>query len=58
MEREPRFVVDSIDELIKLAQRADPPVQPGDVAEVALPRRRVRVQVRSVGSEVLWEEMR
>ncbi len=58
MEREPRFVVDSIDELIKLATRADPPVQPGDIAEVALPRRRVRVQVQSVDPLVEWEEMR
>ena len=58
MECELRFVASSIEELIELAQRADPPVKPGDVAEVTLPRGAVRVQVQRVDPLVEWEEVR
>lgn len=54
----PRFEADSIETLIELATAADPPVQQGDVAELALPRGRVRVVVSEVDPFVIWDEVR
>lgn len=53
---QPRFLADSVEHLVELARNAEPPVKLGDIAEIALPRRRVRVQVAEVNeeSEVVW----
>jgi len=54
--QEPRFVASSVEELVELARRADPPVAMGETAELALPRRRVRVVVREIDPLVVWDE--
>ncbi len=52
-----RFVAKSVEELERLARSAEPPVQLGDLAELALPQRRVRMQVQSVHPLVVWDEV-
>lgn len=54
----PRFVVESMEELVALARCADPPVEIGEIAEVKLPARRVRMRVSTTDPLVVWDEVR
>jgi len=54
---EPRFVADSAERLVELAQAADPPVREGERAELLLGRRKVLLEARLRGEYVEWIEV-
>lgn len=55
---QPRFVVESSEDLIEAAQAADPPVRQGERAELRLPTRKVILESTVVDHMVVWEEIR
>lgn len=55
---QPRFVVESSEDLIEAAKAADPPVRQGERAELCLPTRRVMLESSLVDHMVVWEEVR
>ncbi len=52
-----RFEVDSVDDLVSLARRADPPLQVGDRAELRKPGRTVVLELRSLSENAEWVEV-
>lgn len=52
-----RFVVDSVDDLVSLARKADPPLQVGERAEIRKPDRTVVLELRTLADDAEWVEV-
>lgn len=53
----PRFVVDSADDLVSAAQRAEPPLQLGERAEIHRGDRIVVLELRKLAPHAEWVEI-
>ncbi len=54
---DPRFIVESAEALVDAAQHADPPVQPGEHAELRLPNRSVLLESSLDDRMMVWVEV-
>jgi hypothetical protein len=52
-----RFVVDSVDDLVGLARRANPPLQIGERAEIRKSDRTVVLELRALSENAEWVEV-